>query len=109
MESVDQSARKHHGKIYRSLAGLFKHFKKKRSEAVLDPRLSERLKKSVWDHIRATLRFSSLGEMEHAKLHADITNNALKEATRYMPSDEYIEFTSEIEEHLTKIREQGLQ
>lgn len=107
-ESIDQPTRKNHGGIFKSLAGLFKHFRKRRTEAVLAPHLSEKLKKTVWDHIHKTLRFSHLGEMEHAKLHADITNNALKEAAHYMSSEEYIEFTSEIEEHLIKIREQGL-
>ena len=108
VEPVGHSTGKHHGKIYRSWAGLSKHFRKKQSEAVFEPYLNERLSKTVWDPIHATLRFSRLGEMEHAKLHADITNNALKEAARYMPSQKHDEFTQEIEEHLMKIREQGL-
>lgn len=107
-ESVDHSARKKHGGIFKSLAGLFKHFKKKRAEAVLAPHLNEKLKKTAWDHIHKTLSFSHQGEMEHAKFHADLTNNTLKEASHYMPSKEYREFTSEIEDHLIKIREQGL-
>lgn len=66
--------------------------------------LSERLKKSAWTHIHSALRMARQGDKTSAKLHADIANSALKEASHYMPVEEYKVFCEEVTDALSEIK-----
>jgi len=91
-----------------TVKGLGRYFKSNRTEQVLDPELSEKLKKSAWDHIHTALRLARQGEARTAKLHLDIASQALKEAAHYMSREEHIAFTVEVEEKLGEITGQGI-
>jgi len=98
----------HQGSIIsRAFNGLGRYFKSRRTESVLDPELSEKLKKSTWTHIHNAFRLARQGDARTAKLHLDIASQALKEAAHYMSREEHIAFTVEVEEKLGEITGQG--
>ena len=70
----------------------------------MQPHVSHKLQASVWEHLNTSLRLARQGEVQTAKFHADVANNALKEAARYMPEDEYAEFYGQVEKRLKEIR-----
>jgi len=91
----------------RTFNGLGRYFKSSRTETILDPELSKKLKKSAWNHIHTALRLARQGEARTAKVHLDIASQALKEAAHYMSREEHIAFTVEVEEKLGEITGQG--
>jgi len=95
--------------VTRTFNGLGRYFKSSRTESVLDPELSEKLKKSTWNHIHTAFRLARQGEAGTAKLHLDIAAHALKEAAHYMSKEEHIAFTVEVEEKLAEITGQGME
>lgn len=54
-----------------------------------DPYMGEKLKESTWSHIHAAQLQARQGNIDIAKLHAGIANDALKEASHYMSEDDY--------------------
>jgi hypothetical protein len=92
----------------RTLSGLGRYFRSNRTESVLDPEMSKKLKKSTWTHIHTAIRLARQGDARTAKLHLDIASQALQEAGHYMPKEEHIAFTVEIEEKLGAITEQDM-
>jgi hypothetical protein len=92
----------------RALSGLGRYFRSKQTESVLDPEMSKKLKKSTWTHIHTAIRLARQGDARTAKLHLDIASQALQEAGHYMPKEEHIAFTVEIEEKLGEITAQGM-
>lgn len=94
--------------VGRAFGGLGRYFKSSRTEPVLDPELSEKLRNSTWHHIHTALRLARQGEAKTAKLHLDIASQALKEVAHYMPREDYIAFTVEVEEKLAEITDQSL-
>jgi hypothetical protein len=94
--------------VSRTFNGLGMYFKSSQTESVLDPELSEKLKKSTWNHIHTALRLARQGDAGTAKLHLDIASQALKEAAHYMSREEHIAFTVEVEEKLGEITGQDI-
>jgi len=60
-----------------------------KSKITPDPYMGDKLKDSAWSHIHAALLHARQGEAITAKLHADIANEALKEAAHYMSEEDY--------------------
>ena len=83
---------------------LSRFFGRKETGSTLQPHVSHKLQASVWEHLNTSLRLARQGEAETAKFHADVANNALKEAARYMPKDEYAEFYGQVDKRLREIR-----
>ncbi len=96
--------RKHPQVAYRFME-LIRFFKASNNASTMQPQLAEKLKASVWEHINTSLRLARAGEAASAKLHADVANNALKEAARYMPKEDYNAFYAQVEKQLREIRE----
>ena len=71
-----------------------------------DPRMSERLKRCVWEHVHSAHRFARFGDAKTAKLHADIACNAMKSLSQYMPADDYHDFSTEFYTQLASDIEQ---
>lgn len=76
--------------------GLALLFQKMSTGPTIDPAMNDKLKKSAWDHIHAVHRFTRQGDRTSARLHANIANNALKEAAHFMSEDDYAVFIKEI-------------
>ena len=60
-----------------------------KSKLAPDPYMGDKLKDSAWSHIHTALLHARQGEAITAKLHADIANEALKEAAHYMSEEDY--------------------
>ena len=60
-----------------------------KSKIASDPYLGEKLRDSTWSHLHTALLQVRQGEASNAKLHADIANEALKEAAHYMSEEDY--------------------
>ena len=80
-------------------SGLTKHFKERHS-AELHPGLVEKLEHSIWEHIHASIRYAKQGEVNSAKMHADIASTAFKELAHYVSPEVQAELASQIEKEL---------
>ena len=89
--------------VGRTLSGLSRYLQSRRKESVLDPEMSDKLRKSTWTHIHTALRLARQGDARSAKLHLDIASQALREAAHYMSREDHIAFTVEVEEKLGEI------
>lgn len=89
--------------IFRTL-GIFddlsRYLRRRGRRTSLQPRLADKLKKSTWEHVRTAALAARNGNRAKAKLYADLADNAMKEAARYMPADEFRVFRQEIEDTL---------
>lgn len=65
--------------------------------------LAERFRHSAWDHIHAAIRLAKSNDVGGARLHAQLADNSLKEAARYMEEQEYQRFIDEFEDSLERI------
>ena len=92
-------------KVSRRFGALARFFKREKPRSsVLQPHLSEKLKKSIREHINTALRFARQGDVSSAKIHANLANNALKEIAHYMSEEEYASFEAEVEKRLEEIQ-----
>ncbi len=89
-----------HSPVPKMKTGLSRHLRRRRSGRALEPHLAERLKQSTHDHIHTALRLAQQGDLRTARLHAEIANNAQKEAAFYMSEEDYQLFTSAIRQRL---------
>lgn len=94
--------------VGRTLSGLGRYLRSRPKETVLDPEMSDKLKKSTWTHIHTALRLARQGDARTAKLHLDIASQALKEAAHHMSREDHIAFTVEVEEKLGEITDQDV-
>ncbi len=92
--------------VGRTHSGLSRYFKSRRKESVLDPEMSDKLRKSTWTHINTALRLARQGDARTAKLHLDIASHALRESAHYMSREDHIAFTVDVEEKLGEITDQ---
>ncbi len=58
--------------------------------------MGEKLKDSTWSHIHTAMLHARQGDVNNAKLHADIANGALKEAAHYMTEEDYKVLCAEV-------------
>jgi methyl coenzyme M reductase subunit C-like uncharacterized protein (methanogenesis marker protein 7) len=80
------------------------HYKFKKESSDINPAIKEQLSKNTWLHIHAAIRNARQGKQTEARLYGELANNALKEAAHYMSEDEYLEFTSSIDNELNKLK-----
>ena len=60
-----------------------------KSKITPDPYMGDKLKDSTWSHIHSALLHARQGKVITAKLHANIANEALKEAEHYMSEEDH--------------------
>ncbi|MCM8855124.1 MAG: hypothetical protein LC541_02230 [Candidatus Thiodiazotropha sp.] len=94
--------------IQKGWNGLVNLFAKRSSDVVVHPHLSTKMQRSVHQHLNAALRHARKGDIDNAKLHADLTSNALDVLSNYMPEDEFIQFKQQISLELKQDREQDI-
>ena len=90
------------------LNGLSRVFKRRSSHVVLQPHLSDQLQRSVRKHLNTSLRKARQGDINNAKLHADLTCNAMHELARYMPKEEFTRFNDQISGDLKEFRDRDI-
>lgn len=67
--------------------------------------LAVKLKASAWDHIHTSLRYVREGKADLARMHADLANEALQQASHHMTDEEYIELKTSLLAELQKLRD----
>jgi len=70
----------------------------------VQPNLGEQMRASTWKHMVAAMRLAHKGDEKGAKVHAELANNAMKEASVYMTEEEYKAFAIEVEERLASMQ-----
>jgi hypothetical protein len=66
----------------------------------------DKLMQSTWEHFHASIRLARQGDTEAAKLHAELTKNALNEAAHYLPEAVYSRFSKDVMKALDDINGQ---
>lgn len=69
--------------------------------------LGDKLQASTWSHFHTAILKANEGDAKTAKLHADIANQAMKEAGHYMSDDDFKNFSEEIEKVLNEVKQQS--
>ena len=72
-----------------------------------DRHMGEQLKDSIWSHTHAATLNTRQGNVSKAKLHAQIANNALKEAAHYMSEEDYKVLCDEVAMTLKELDKQS--
>ena len=67
------------------------------------PTVGDKLMRSSWDHLHASIRYARTGDSATAKLHADILDNSLKEAAHYLDEQTYQNFIKDLGKELTGV------
>ncbi len=81
--------------------GRFVNYLRKRSRsATMSPLLAEKLQQRTWEHITAAVNLAHQGNDDGARLHAELAENAMAEASRYMAEAEYDAFEKAVKEKL---------
>ena len=78
-----------------------KHLKLSKSSAVNHSYMGDKLKESAWEHIHSAIRFAKQGQVDKAKVHADIAGHAIEEAGHYLNHEEYSALVNRIEDYFT--------
>ncbi len=77
------------GRLKKVVSSIIRPKKIFASKITPDPYMGDKLKDSTWSHIHTALLHARQGEVITAKLHADIANEALKEAAHYMSEEDH--------------------
>ena len=88
------------------LGELSVHLKNLHKYSGVSPGTGEKLMQSTWEHFHASIRFAHQGDVKTAKLHAELTKNALNEATHYLPEAVYSQFSQDVMHALEDINAQ---
>ena len=99
-EVKDQSVMNH-----KNVSGIesdfSKHLKLRKSSAVSHSHMGDKLQESAWGHIHSAIRFAKQGQVDKAKVHADIAGHAIEEAGHYINHEEYSVFVNRVEDYFT--------
>ena len=85
------------------LGELSVHLKDSHKYPGTSPGAGEKLMQSTWEHFHTSIRLARQGNVEAAKLHAELTKNALNEAAYYLPEQEYSRFSRDVMKALEDI------
>lgn len=66
----------------------------------------DKLMQSTWEHLHASIRFARQGDVKTARLHAELTRNALNEAAHYLPEPVYSRFSEDVVKAIADIKGQ---
>jgi hypothetical protein len=78
------------------------HFHDRGADELVGASVGEKIKSRALEHINKALLLARQGDRANARLHAEIANGAVKEASRFMTEGEYQEFVDLITERLSK-------
>lgn len=65
-----------------------------------------KLIRRTWEHLHASIRLARLGDVKNARLHSELTNSALNEASHYLSEQEYFRFSNDVIQALEEINSQ---
>ncbi len=76
------------------------HFHERGADDLVHSSVGEQIKARALEHVNKSLLLARQGDRANARLHADITNGAVKEAARFMDAEEYKEFVDLVKARL---------
>lgn len=68
--------------------------------------MGQRLMQSTWEHLHTSIRLARQGDSNAARVHAELSSNALNEAIHYLSEAVYSEFSEEVMKALENINKQ---
>ena len=80
-----------------------KYFQSRKAATLLVPEIGKKLRDSAWTHLHEAIRYSRKGDMENARLHADLADGTLKEAVQYMSRKDFEELLMEIKSKFEEV------
>ena len=93
--------------ITRMVSTFFRPQKIFTSIKASDQYMGEKLKDSIWSHTHAATLHARQGNVSNAKLHAQIANDALKEAAHYMSEKDYKVLCDEVAMSFKELEEKS--
>lgn len=78
------------------LGELSTHLKDSHKYAGASLGTGEKLMQSTWEHFHTSIRLARQGDVKTARLHAELTKNALTEAAHYLPEPVYSRFSKDV-------------
>ncbi len=88
------------------LGELSEHLKNSHKYSGVSLDMGHKLMQSTWEHFHAAIRLARQGDVKAARLHVELTNNALNEAAHYLSEPEYSRFSKDVMEALKDINSQ---
>lgn len=82
---------------------LSKHLKKTHRQTGISLDTGDKLMQSTWEHFHAAIRLARQGDKKGARLHMELSNNALNEAAHYLSESEYSRFSKDVMKALEEI------
>ena len=105
-DSQKQPRRQRRG-ITRMVSTFFRPQKVFTSIKASNQYMGEKLKDSIWSHTHAATLNARQGNVSNAKLHAQIANDALKEAAHYMNEKDYKVLCDEVAMSFKELEEKS--
>lgn len=81
-----------------SVSDLGVHLKYLHGNEYSESELGKRLQRSTWDHLHKSIYNAREGNPDIAKLHANISLQAMKEAHQYLSDEDYAKFTADLKQ-----------
>jgi len=106
LDSKKQPRRQTRG-ITRMVSTFFRPQKMFTSIKASNQYMGEKLKDSIWSHTHAATLHARQGNVSNAKLHAQIANDALKEAAHYMNEKDYKVLCDEVAMSFKELEEKS--
>jgi hypothetical protein len=88
------------------LGDLSVHLKNSHRYSGVSLNTGDKLMQSTWEHFHAAIRLARQGDVDAARLHVELTNNALKEAAHYLSEPVYSRFSKDVIKALEDINGQ---
>lgn len=88
------------------LGDLSVHLKNSHRYSGVSLNTGDKLMQSTWEHFHAAIRLARQGDVDAARLHVELTNNALNEAVHYLPEPVYSRFSKDVMKALKDINGQ---
>ncbi len=76
------------------------HFHERGADDLIHSSVGEQIKARALEHVNKALLLARQGDKANSRLHADLTNSAVKEAARFMDREEYKEFVDLVKARL---------
>ena len=87
----------------KELGELSVHLKDAHKYTGISQDTGAKLVQTTWEHFHTTIRLARQGNAKAARIHMDLTNNALIEAAHYLSESDYDHFSKEVIQAIEEI------
>lgn len=82
---------------------LNNYYRSRKASTLLVPEIGQKLRDSAWTHLHEAIRYSRTGDMENARMHADLADGTLREAVQYMSRKDFEALLEEIKDRFEEM------